>query len=59
VNLFKTGAAPNLPADCFGIDGTINCIPLGMTLQQGTPLSKGTKGLPRWAFDAVSTPENT
>jgi shikimate dehydrogenase len=53
-------AAPaNLPADFSGIDGVINCTPLGMTGREGTPLTAGANCAPRWAFDAVYTPEHT
>ena len=53
------GAAPGLPSDFSGIDGLVNCTPLGMTGREGTPLPVGAKGSPRWAFDAVYTPEHT
>jgi shikimate dehydrogenase len=52
-------AAPNMPLDFSGMDGVINCTPLGMTGREGTPLPQDTKGEPRWAFDAVYTPEHT
>lgn len=42
-----------------GFDGVINCTPLGMAGREGSPLPLGVKGQPRWAFDAVYTPENT
>jgi shikimate dehydrogenase len=52
-------AAHDLPRDFSGMDGVINCTPLGMTGRDGTPLPKGAEGSPRWAFDAVYTPEHT
>jgi shikimate dehydrogenase len=54
-----TAAAADMAMDFSGIDGVINCTPLGMTGREGTPLPKGAKGSPRWAFDAVYTPEHT
>lgn len=45
--------------DVSGIDGLINCTPLGMAGRQGSALPAGAKGAPRWAFDAVYTPELT
>ena len=41
------------------MDGVVNCTPLGMTGREGTPLPQNAKGSPRWAFDAVYTPEHT
>ncbi len=41
------------------IDGVINCTPLGMTGREGSPLPSNVTGKPRWAFDAVYTPEHT
>ncbi len=41
------------------IDGLINCTPLGMTGREGSPLPADAQGKPRWAFDAVYTPEHT
>lgn len=52
-------AVPGLPSDFSGIDGLVNCTPLGMTGREGTPLPHNAKGSPRWAFDAVYTPEHT
>lgn len=45
--------------DLAGIDGVINCTPLGMIGRAGSPLPAGVRGGPRWAFDAVYTPEHT
>jgi shikimate dehydrogenase len=41
------------------IDGVINCTPLGMSGRAGSPLQVNVTGKPRWAFDAVYTPEHT
>jgi shikimate dehydrogenase len=46
-------------ADLDGIDGIINCTPLGMTGRPGSALPQNARGRPRWAFDAVYTPEHT
>ncbi|NJM29013.1 MAG: shikimate dehydrogenase [Rhizobiales bacterium] len=45
--------------DPSGLDGLINATPLGMTGREGSPLRKDFAGHPRWAFDAVYTPEYT
>jgi shikimate dehydrogenase len=42
-----------------GIDGVINCTPLGMAGREGSALPAAVTGKPRWAFDAVYTPEHT
>jgi shikimate dehydrogenase len=41
------------------IDGIINCTPLGMAGREGSPLPGHHRLKPRWAFDAVYTPEHT
>ena len=46
-------------ADLSGIDGVINCTPLGMAGREGSALPAAVTGKPRWAFDAVYTPEHT
>ncbi len=46
-------------SDLTGIDGVINCTPLGMTGREGSPLPQKIKGEICWAFDAVYTPEHT
>jgi shikimate dehydrogenase len=43
-------------SDC---DGIVNCTPLGMAGREGSPLPASATGKPRWAFDAVYTPEHT
>jgi shikimate dehydrogenase len=40
-------------------DGIVNCTPLGMAGREGSALPTGATGKPRWAFDAVYTPEHT
>jgi shikimate dehydrogenase len=42
-----------------GIDGVVNCTPLGMNSSDADVLPPNTIGKPRWAFDAVYTPEHT
>jgi shikimate dehydrogenase len=42
-----------------GVDGLINCTPVGMVGHDGTPLSRDLMAGARWAFDAVYTPANT
>jgi shikimate dehydrogenase len=49
----------NRVADLSGMDGVINCTPLGMAGRAGSALPAKTSGKPRWAFDAVYTPEHT
>lgn len=54
----SVGGADSL-ASLEGVDGIVNCTPLGMTGRPGSPLPDGLRGKPRWAFDAVYTPEHT
>jgi len=42
-----------------GVEGLVNCTPLGMVGIGGTPLPHAAMGAPVWAFDAVYTPEHT
>lgn len=42
-----------------GLDGVVNCTPLGMVGRPGSALPAGAKGSPAWAFDAVYTPDRT
>jgi shikimate dehydrogenase len=48
-----------LLADLTGLDGVVNCTPLGMVGRPGSALPKGAKGSPVWTFDAVYTPDRT
>jgi len=52
-------AGPERLADLGGLDGVVNCTPLGMTGRPGSPLARGAAGAPAWAFDAVYTPDRT
>jgi shikimate dehydrogenase len=52
-------AEPGQSADLAGLDGVVNCTPLGMAGRPGSPLPKGVTGSPVWAFDAVYTPDQT
>jgi len=54
-----TSAAESHLADLSGIDGVVNCTPLGMEGRPGSALPEGVTGAPVWAFDAVYTPEHT
>ncbi|MDP3861048.1 MAG: shikimate dehydrogenase [Phaeovulum sp.] len=45
--------------DLAGIDGVVNCTPLGMEGRPGSPLPEAVRGRPVWAFDAVYTPADT
>lgn len=45
--------------DLTGLDGVVNCTPLGMVGRPGSALPQGAKGAPVWAFDAVYTPDRT
>lgn len=42
-----------------GVDGLINCTPIGMVGYDGTPLLPAAMDGASWAFDAVYTPVNT
>lgn len=46
-------------ADLRGVDGVVNCTPLGMVGRPGSALPAGATGAPVWAFDAVYTPDRT
>lgn len=52
-------AEPGQVADLAGLDGVVNCTPLGMVGRPGSPLPAQVSGRPAWAFDAVYTPERT
>lgn len=52
-------AAPGQLADLSGLDGVVNCTPLGMVGRPGSPLPEAVSGTPVWAFDAVYTPADT
>lgn len=49
----------NTLGDLEGVDGVVNCTPLGMAGRPGSPLPGHVRGRPFWAFDAVYTPEHT
>lgn len=42
-----------------GVQGLINCTPVGMDGYPGTPLPRGSMAGAEWAFDAVYTPRDT
>lgn len=52
-------AAPGQLADLSGLEGVVNCTPLGMVGRPGSPLPEAVSGTPVWAFDAVYTPADT
>jgi shikimate dehydrogenase len=52
-------AEPGQLADLSGLDGVVNCTPLGMVGRPGSVLPDGVRGAPSWAFDAVYTPDQT
>lgn len=52
-------AEPGHSVDLSGLDGVVNCTPLGMFGRPGSPLPTGVQGQITWAFDAVYTPERT
>lgn len=52
-------AEPGQLADLAGLDGVVNCTPLGMVGKPGSPLPDVVTGAPVWAFDAVYTPADT
>jgi shikimate dehydrogenase len=43
----------------MGVNGLVNCTPVGMTGLEGTPLTRAAMAGARWAFDAVYTPVET
>lgn len=50
---------PSAERAANGVDGVINCTPVGMTGHDGTPLSRDAMAGAKWAFDAVYTPVDT
>lgn len=52
-------AGANRRAALDGIDGVVNCTPLGMVGRPGSALPEGAAGRPGWSFDAVYTPADT
>ncbi|MBO6719451.1 MAG: shikimate dehydrogenase [Rhizobiaceae bacterium] len=52
-------AAPTIGAATDGVDGLVNCTPIGMVGYPGTPIAAEHMARARWAFDAVYTPVNT
>ncbi len=52
-------AEPGCAGDLAGLDGVVNCTPMGMVGRPGSPLPEGVTGTPSWAFDAVYTPGQT
>lgn len=52
-------AEPHQTTDLSGLDGVVNCTPLGMVGRPGSPLGDVVSGRPHWAFDAVYTPDDT
>lgn len=52
-------AEAGMIATLGGLDGVVNCTPLGMVGRPGSALPSEAKGSPAWAFDAVYTPDRT
>lgn len=52
-------AGTDASAAANGVDGLINCTPVGMVGKGGTPLAGSAMSGANWAFDAVYTPVNT
>lgn len=50
---------PSAERAANGVDGVINCTPVGMSGHQSTPLSRDAMAGGKWAFDAVYTPVDT
>lgn len=42
-----------------GVDGIVNCTPVGMVGMPGSPIDRAAIGPVGWAFDAVYTPRDT
>ena len=55
----ESRAADSMAAATDGVDGLINCTPMGMTGHPGSPVSAGLMQGAAWAFDAVYTPVDT
>ena len=52
-------AGTDASAAANGVDGLINCTPVGMVGKGGTPLASAAMSGAKWAFDAVYTPVET
>lgn len=50
---------PDVRKAGWGADGIVNCTPVGMVGNDGTPVPDDCLGGVRWAFDAVYTPVET
>lgn len=48
-----------LPEVTTGVDGLVNCTPVGMYQHPGTPVPAALIGGQRWAFDVIYTPLET
>lgn len=55
----KVAVQETAEAAAEGADGLINCTPVGMFGNEGTPLRMPARPTARWAFDAVYTPMKT
>lgn len=49
----------SLPEVTTGVDGLVNCTPVGMYQHPGTPIPAALIGGQRWAFDVIYTPLET
>ncbi|OSP56774.1 shikimate dehydrogenase [Pseudoruegeria sp. SK021] len=63
VRLAAPGLAVSAPSDlataCAGVQGVVNCTPVGMVGLPGTPVPRHMIAGAIWAFDAVYTPPDT
>jgi shikimate dehydrogenase len=55
----KTRIASSIEEAVDGVDGLVNCTPLGMVGYPGSAIPAALIGGKRWAFDAVYTPVDT
>ena len=55
----KVAVRSAVDSDVRGVEGVVNCTPIGMTGYPGSPIDVSILGSQRWAFEAIYTPRQT
>ncbi len=55
----KVDVRSALNTDLRGVEGVVNCTPIGMAGYPGSPIDASLLGPQRWAFEAIYTPRQT
>ena len=55
----KVVAQSAVDTDVPGVEGVVNCTPIGMAGYPGSPIDVSFLGPQRWAFEAIYTPRQT